>query len=94
MTLNNLAILDSNQNRPEAARKGYEEALKIHRELAQKNPDTYQPAVAMTLNNLAGLDLDQNRPEAARKGFEEALKIYRELAQKNPDTYLRWWRGH
>ena len=42
-TLNNLATLDRDQNRPEAARKGYEEALKIHRELAQKNPDTYLP---------------------------------------------------
>ena len=27
----------------EAARKEYEEALKIRRELAQKNPDTYLP---------------------------------------------------
>ena len=43
MTLNNLAMLDADQNRPEAARKGYEEALKIYRELAQKNPDTYLP---------------------------------------------------
>src|SRR5262249_5300607 len=87
MTLNNLALLDADQNRPEAARNGYDEALKIYRELAQKNPDTYQPDVAMTLNNLGNLDADQNRPEAARKEYEETLKIYRELAHKNPDTY-------
>jgi len=48
-TLNNLAILDHNQNRPEAARKEYEEALKIRRELGDKNPDTYLADVAQTL---------------------------------------------
>jgi len=87
-TLNNLALLDKHQNRPEAARQGFEEALKIYRELAQKNPDSYLPYVAMTLNNLAILDRDQNRMEAARKGFQEALKIRRELAKTNPHTYL------
>src|SRR6266566_3177697 len=87
-TLNNLANLDADQDRHEAARKGYEEALEIRRELAQKNPDTYLPDAAETLNNLAILDAAQNRQEAARKGFEEALKIDREVAQKNPDTYL------
>ncbi len=90
LTLNNLANLDKDQNRPETARKGYEEALKIYRELAQKNRDIYLPKVAMTLNNLAMLDKDQNRMEAARKGYEEALRIYREFAQKNPDTYLSY----
>jgi len=88
MTLNNLAMLNGDQNRPEAARKGYEEGLKIYRDLAKNSPDTYPPDVAITLNNLAILDRAQNRQEAARKGFEEALKISRELAQKNPDTYL------
>src|SRR5439155_68046 len=90
VTLNNLAILDANQNRPEAARKEYEEALEIVRELARKNPDTYQPRVAMTLTNLGNLDHAQNQPEAARKEYEEALKIVRELARKNPETYLQY----
>src|SRR6266566_4453521 len=87
-TLNNLAILDRDQKRMEAARKEFEEALEIRRELAQKNPDTYLPDAAETLNNLAILDAAQNQQEAARKGYEEALKVRRELAQKNPDTYL------
>src|SRR5947199_112039 len=88
MTLNNLAMLDGDQNRAEEARKGFEEALKIRRELAKKNPDAYLPDLAMTLNNLANLDRVQNRVEEARKGFEEALKIYRELTKNNPDTYM------
>src|SRR5436190_1071215 len=88
MTRNNLAMLDAGQNRPEIARKGFEEALKIYRELAQNNRDAYLPKVASTLNNLAILDQTENRMEEARKGYEEALKIRRELAQNNPDAYL------
>jgi hypothetical protein len=38
----------------------YEEAQKIFRELARKNPDVYVPDVAMTLNNLETLDRNQN----------------------------------
>jgi hypothetical protein len=88
MTLNNRALLDKDQNRPAAARQGFDEALKIRRELAKKSPDGYISDVATTLNNLAFLDKDQNQPEAARQGFNEALKILRELAKKSPDSYL------
>ena len=88
MTLNNLGILDSEQNRKEEARKAFEEALGIYRELAQKNPDIYLPDVAMTLNNLGILHREQNRKEEARKAYEEALRTYRQLAQNNPEIYL------
>jgi tetratricopeptide (TPR) repeat protein len=47
LTLNNLGKLDRAQNRMEEARKEFEEALKIRRELAQENPDTYLPDVAL-----------------------------------------------
>ena len=60
---------------------------RLRRELAQKNPETYRPDVAVTLNNLGDLDRDQGRMEEARKEYAEALQIYRELAQKNPETY-------
>ena len=75
MTLNNLANLDRAQNRPEGARKGYEEALNIYRQLAQKNPDAYLSYVAVTVNNLATLNGDQNRPEAARKGMRRRSRF-------------------
>ena len=87
MTVNNLAMLDGAQNRPEAARKGFEEALKIYRDLAKNNPDTYLPDVARTLNNLAVLDGDQNRLEEARKGLEEALDIYERFGERNPERF-------
>ena len=44
--LNNLGTIDSARNRMEAARKEYEEAVKIYRELAEKNPENYLPEVS------------------------------------------------
>ena len=63
------------------ARKEYAEALKMFRELANKEPETYLPYVAATLNNLGILDRAQNRPEEAGKAFEKALKIYEDFAK-------------
>jgi tetratricopeptide (TPR) repeat protein len=92
-TLSNLGVLDSDQGRMEEARKEYAEALQTYRELAHKNPETYQPDVAGTLNNLGVLDRDQGRMEEARKEYAEALQIRRELAQKNPETYQPYVAG-
>ena len=69
------------------ARTEYEEALKIYRDLAQKEPKTYLPYVAATLNNLGILDRAENRPEDARKAFEEAQKIYEAFAKQDPDQF-------
>ena len=85
--VNNLAVLDQAQNRQQAAHKEYEEALKIFRELADKNPDTYLPYVAKALSNLAVLDQAQNRMEPARKELEEALTIYDRFAERNPERF-------
>src|SRR5260221_16355 len=87
-TRNNLGNTDRDQKLIEKGRKEYEEALKIYRELARKNPETYLPYVTTMLNNLGILDSAQNRMKEARKKYEESLKIYRELAQKDPETYL------
>jgi tetratricopeptide (TPR) repeat protein len=80
--LNNLGDLDRDQNRRDEARWQYEEALKINRELAEKNPGAYLPEVATTLNNLGNLSRDQNRLDEARRQFEEALEIYESPAIK------------
>ncbi len=71
---------------PQALEK-YEEALKIRRELAEKNPKTYLPYVATTLNNLANLHSAKNEFPQALEKYEEALKIYRELAEESPERY-------
>ena len=66
----------------------YEESLQIRRQLAQQNPQTYLPDVAMTLNNLASLYSAKNEFSQAQPLYEDALQIYRQLAQQNPQTYL------
>ena len=46
MMLNRLGILDSAQNRFNAARKEHQEALETYRKLAQDDPQTFRPYVA------------------------------------------------
>ena len=87
-TLNNLAILQKAKNDYGAAEAGYKEALTIRRRLAETNPQTYLPDVALTLNNLANLQQAKNDYGAAETGYKEALTVYRQLAETNPQTYL------
>jgi tetratricopeptide (TPR) repeat protein len=74
-------------SRMDEARQAYEESLKIRRELAQKNPDTYLPDVAGMLNNLGILDRAQNRMDEARKAYVEALGIYQRFAARDPGRF-------
>ena len=66
----------------------YEEALQVYRTLAEENPRTYLPDVAMTLNNLAILQKAKNEYGAAEANYTEALQLRRTLAEENPRTYL------
>jgi hypothetical protein len=68
--LNNLGIFDSDKNQLNEARKDYEEALKIQRELAHKKPATYLPYIAVTLNNLGILIV----PRTGQRRRERHLK--------------------
>ena len=86
--LNNMgSSLDDLNEHPQAL-KAYEEALAIRRQLADKNPQAYQPYVAMTLNNLGVLYDDLNDHPQALAAYEEALKVYKKLAAANPQAYL------
>jgi len=72
----------------EEAREALDETLKTYRELAEKNPKTYLPDVALALNNLGILYSDQHQTEEARRAFEEALKIYEADAKQKSRTVL------
>jgi len=56
--------------------------------LAEANPQTYLPHVAMTLNSLATLQQATKEFPAAEAGYQQALAIRRRLADANPQTYL------
>jgi tetratricopeptide (TPR) repeat protein len=73
-------MLDHDQNQ-------IEEALKTYRELAQKDPQTFLPKVALTLNNLGILYSAQSRIKEARDQYEEALKIYEAFATQDPEEF-------
>ena len=87
MTLNNLAILYSANNRMDDAEKAYDEALDLYRKLARANPDAYLPDVAMTLNNLANFYLSADRIQEAEKHATEAERILDPLWQANPELH-------
>ena len=87
--LSNLMGLDySAQNDFAAAEEQYQEALKIYRDLSEKNPNAYLPVLATSCNNLADLLQDTGSFKEAEERHREALKICRELAGKDPDAYL------
>lgn len=81
------AYLLQSLNDFEKARRHYEEALQIHRELAQKNPEAYLPDVAASLNNLTTLYLGLGKKEDAEKAYLEAHDIYQKLASCHPRAY-------
>jgi tetratricopeptide (TPR) repeat protein len=94
MTLNDLGnvdhdlgILRHDQELVAEAREHLEEALRIRQQLAEREPRTYRPDLAMTLNNLGTLCSDLGYTES-RQALDEALGIYRRLADEDPDAHL------
>ena len=77
-----------NHNQFNQAEPLYQEALDHYRTLADTNPQSYLPDVAMTLNNLANLQRAKNEYGKAEKNYIEALDHYQTLADTNPQTYL------
>ena len=75
------------EQRMEESRRHLEQALAMRRVLAQKNPNTYLPDMAVTLNNLANLARSENNVEEARRYYEEGLQIHSQLAEQNLDPY-------
>src|SRR5262245_17176126 len=65
-----------------------QEALTTYRQLAQAQPRTYLPKVAMTLHNLGLLYRDTQRPRESEQAYQEALTIRRQLARAQPHTYV------
>ena len=70
------------------ARQHYEEALRMYRELANKNPEKYLPDVAKTLNRLGVLLANIDELKQAQTCFEEVLQIFQKLAKKDPEKHL------
>jgi hypothetical protein len=72
----------------EAAKKSYQEALEIRRQLERQRPGVYLNDVASTLNNLGNVQRDLQELEAAKQSYQEAEAIYRQLERQRPGVYL------
>lgn len=69
--------------------KEYQECLDINRRLVLKNPNAYEPYLALTLNNLGNLHsrMGFEKKEIAEKEYYESLDISRRLVLKSPNVY-------
>jgi len=86
--LNKLGLLNNSLKRYKDAEMAHNEALKIYKELSEKNPKVYLQKVGIILNNLGILYRNLRRYEEAKKLQIEALKIYNDLAEKDIEKYL------
>ncbi len=89
VTAKNLGGLDTEKKRMDEARRHFEYALELRRQLLQEHPDALNVFnIALELNNLGFLDRVQKRMDESRQHYEEDVRVYRQLAQQNPDGYV------
>jgi tetratricopeptide (TPR) repeat protein len=71
-----------------SARSAWEEALKIAKRLAEREPDNagWQRDLSVSLNTVGEVLLAQGNLEAALKSFEQGLEIAKRLAEREPDN--------
>ncbi|MFE4787631.1 tetratricopeptide repeat protein, partial [Streptomyces sp. NPDC056756] len=86
-SLNNLAGSLGSLGRWEEALAAINEAVDVHRELAQQRPGAFLHYLATSLNNLAGSLGSLGRWEEALDAINEAVKIRRELARLRPHVH-------
>ncbi|MHA7630538.1 tetratricopeptide repeat protein [Corallococcus sp. M7] len=84
---NNLSNRLSDMGQREEALKVAQEAVALYRVLVQRNPDAFQPDLAMSLGNLGTRLSDMGQREEALKAAREAVALYRVLAQRSPDSF-------
>ncbi len=69
------------------ALREYGEAIRLYRQLADGDPDGYEPGLAEVCFNYAKVLQSQNLMDDARNLFSEALALRRKLAASNPGEF-------
>ena len=72
------------QRNIDAAVVSAKEAVSVCRQLAEFNPDKYQPDLASSIVNLAGAMKDQRHPDDELCAREEAAELFGKLAMVSP----------
>lgn len=91
-TFNTLSVRLSEAGRPGGALARSEEAVRLHRALAERAPEAYTPGLALSLNNLAGPYAAKGRHEEAIHCAEEALRKLEPFAARLPGAVGGWMR--
>ena len=86
--LNNIGHLHHLNNDISKSEKSYKKALKIRRNLADRNSKAHLLSVVHSLNNLGVLQREKNDFINAEKSFQEALDILRKLEHLSSGKYL------
>ena len=90
---NNAGQYYQKQNNFEPCEASYKRAYDIIKSSAEKNPEVYEPKLAMSCNNLGNLHSDLNRYAEAEKYHKRAYETYGRLAEKNPQVYEPYLAG-
>jgi tetratricopeptide (TPR) repeat protein len=85
-SLNNLANGLNDLGRHEEALAQAEEAVRIHRQLAQQRPDAFLPDLARTLT-VFGKIIAEDRPAEALASLAEALRLLTPFFSELPLAY-------
>ncbi len=85
--LNLLGILHMNTQRYKEAEEFYIKTVEIYKSLSDKNPDAYEPSLAMSYYNLGDFYYNTQCYKEAEKAYIKAVEIYECLSNRNPDTY-------
>lgn len=88
MSLNNLAVHLSAAHRPDAALAATEEASRLYRALARRNPQAHLGNLAGTLTNLGSDLAAAGKRDEALSATREAVDVTRRLAFGNRPVYL------
>ncbi|ASF47964.1 tetratricopeptide repeat protein [Methylovulum psychrotolerans] len=64
-----------------------QQVVAIYKQLAEKNPDRFEPDYAKSLNNYAAFLRDAGQYAEAQGFAQQALAIRKRLAEKNPDRF-------
>ena len=81
---NNAGIFYDNQGNQEKAEYYYKKAIEIREELAESNPERFNPDLATSYYNAGTFYYNQGNKEKAEYYCKKAIEIYEELALNNP----------
>ena len=69
------------------AEKYHKKAIEIYEQLAEVNPEKFNPELANCCNNTGVFYYDQGQPDKAEMYFKKSIETYENLAQTNPKRF-------